>query len=289
MALRSVNNHLTACIKKILLTLIIVTVTSAVALECFQSKSTSSNIGATISDSDYILIPWSIGSVDNVVTLKQPRGYTSLWAGAFRAILGPNYNPQARTARPSAEIFSFAALLPDMRPHTKDNLHEFTRRGGGDVVEGIVKTSLHIGNWRRERDFLVTALEAHRSVFLGQLTADHSVSVTVGEKPARFGLKRIGHQNIPDNLRKSYLSFQDLYFDGDTPETSFLFIICDAEEIPSKEEDITAPFVPQCSHFFILEELNATVQMRYRRVFLPYWMPIQLSVEKLLKSFVNPV
>ena len=76
-------------------------------------------------------VRWAIGSPDNIVTLRIPLGYTSLWAAAIGAWVGPDYGDQTLRDRKSATAFSFAALLPDMAVRTKENFDEFTRPGGG--------------------------------------------------------------------------------------------------------------------------------------------------------------
>jgi hypothetical protein len=222
-----------------------------------------------------VLIKWAIGTPDNIVTLRQPLGHMSLWAGAMGAWLGSAVDG-------SAETFSFLALLPDMRPWTKETLEDFTRPGGGNNVEGLVESVVWAGSARREKDFLAVRLEIERQYLVQGTRAPPSI--TIEAKPDRFGLKRIGPRNIPADINP-YTALRDLYYLGETPESSPFFIVCDAEEVRSKEDDPDAVFVPHCEQYLMLPELSAIVKFDYRRVFLPDWREIQSKVERLLLSF----
>ena len=234
-----------------------------------------------------VLIRWAIGRPDRVVTLRQPLGYTSLWSGLMGAWLGPDHlrNPSLMD-RGSATALSFAALLPDLRPRTKANFDEFTRPGGGDLVEGMAESVIYAGNPRSLHDFFDISLRNRRNNLI-QVTPDQPHPIRVVEKPERFGLRRLGPAPYLPSFEGSRVVLRDLYYLGETPETSPLFIRCDAEEAKSREEVPSAPIVAQCEHFITVEPLSAMVQFRYRRVFLKDWREIQHGVEQLLMSFLG--
>lgn len=229
-------------------------------------------------------VRWAIGSPDNIVTLRIPLGYTSLWAAAIGAWVGPDYGDQTLRDRKSATAFSFAALLPDMAVRTKENFDEFTRPGGGDKVEGVVDSAIREGNWRRERDRLNTDLKIWRDRLI-EVTPKRPHSMAVGEKPERFGLKRIGPTSIAP-VQGSRVRLRDLYYQGEAPESSPFFIVCEAEEVQTRDEDPTQRMVGQCQQFMIFKPLSAVAEFGYRRVFLKDWRQIQAGVERLLTSFL---
>jgi hypothetical protein len=98
-------------------TYLIFSLVSCLAVSSAQDGHVSqrTEFAETRSDS-VVLIPWAIKTPNNIVTLRQPRGYTSLWAGMFGTILGPEYNNKDVIERGSARTFAFVALLPDMLP-----------------------------------------------------------------------------------------------------------------------------------------------------------------------------
>jgi hypothetical protein len=240
-------------------------------------------LAETRSDS-VVLIPWAIGTPDNIVNLRQPRGYTSLLTGMFGATLGPDYRDKTLKDRKSATDFLFSALLPDMKPWTRETLPEFKKRGGGAVVEGLVTSIVFATKAPTEEAYLRILFDVERNALLhdSQLRPP---GVVIGEKPARFGLRRIGPLNLPQNRSPYYLP-QDMYFLGDNPEASPIFIVCQAEELPTREKDQGAKTFAQCKHFMMFKALSAVVRLNYRREYIKDWHEIQTKAERLLASFI---
>jgi len=129
-----------------------------------------------------VSIPLAIGTLDNIVTLRQPRGYTSLWAGMFGTLLGPDYANKDVKERGSARTFAFTALLPEMRPWTKDTLPEFKKPGGGDVVSGTVTSVLGAKSTPTEDVYLRIQFGIERDGLLHDAQVRPS-GVTVGANP----------------------------------------------------------------------------------------------------------
>jgi hypothetical protein len=229
-------------------------------------------------------IPWAIRTLDNVITLRQPRGYTSLLSGMFGAGFGSDYGDKALKGSKSETNFLFSALLPDMKPWTRETLPEFKIRGGGAVVEGLVTSVLVATKAPTEEAYLRILFNTERDNLLHDPQL-RPPGVVIGEKPARFGLNRIGPLNLPQQRSPYYLP-EDLYFIGKSPETSPVFIVCQAEELPTREENPGSKIFEQCKHFMQFRALSAVVRLRYRREYLKDWREIQTKVEGLLTSFL---
>ncbi len=232
------------------------------------------------------IVFWAVDRPDNIVTLRIPAGYASLWAMRGQVVLGRYDQDEDGENRNSEISFYFSALLPDLRPRTKNNLDEFTRPGGGDEVSGSITSAVAEGNPQRERDQLLILLEIDRKIFV-DFRGPNPTRLDIDEKPDRFGLRRIGPRRLSGNLDR-YRNLNDLYFIGTSPEKGSFYIRCDADEVTSREDDPMVRRVAHCSHTTTIPELSAVLSFDYQGVFLNDWEKIQSDVKALILSSKQP-
>lgn len=112
-----------------------------------------------------------------------------------------------------------------------------------------------------------------------------SSRLTVGPKPDKFNLKRIGV--IGDMSRyKTELGggeAVDYYYVDRKPID--LWFECQAEEIKDHTEDSGWNRRPECQMFFRYARLDAVIKARFPRIFMPMWPEIKSKLERLLDTF----
>jgi hypothetical protein len=112
-----------------------------------------------------------------------------------------------------------------------------------------------------------------------------SSHLTVGSKPDKFNLKRIGV--IGDMSRyKTELGggeAVDYYYVDRKPID--LWFECQAEEIKDHTEDSGWNRRPECQMFFRYARLDALIEARFPRIFMPMWPQIKSKLERLLDTF----
>ena len=83
--------------------------------------------------------------------------------------------------------------------------------------------------------------------------------------------------------------WEDLFYREDETGRVQTVIKCTNREVPDPpEEEITGRSmvrVPQCSHEFVIDEINSKISINYRRIYAQDWMGIEVGLRSLLLQF----
>ncbi|HEY8125309.1 MAG TPA: hypothetical protein VIF88_07805 [Methylocystis sp.] len=222
------------------------------------------------------------------VRLRVPAEYVT-WAdvGCVPA-LGRGY-PDPNYRDVYAQGFSIGVDLPDFTVLLPTDRH--IRRRGLDRTKMIVRLDSEVrvpgGGGEAEKVRVI------QEMFYGRqrISLDpenvslKSRNLTVGPKPDKFNLKRIGV--IGDMSRyKTELGggeAVDFYYVDRKPIN--LFFECQAEEIKDHTEDSGWDRRPECQMFFRYARLDAVIKADFPRIFMPMWPEIKLKLERLMDTF----
>ena len=180
-------------------------------------------------------------------------------------------------ANKEIEVFSIELLWPGLEGINPQNGHEFHAPGGGRIIGIFVESLLKFPVERRPRILLIDRnLDESYSPHEPKVTR-YGLEVS-GAKVIRIG-KVLGNSdpsdndvlsNTKDGILQSYLSC--------TP-----MIIPEPDPVRVTGKDLIP--MPHCDHHFLLEEINAEVELHYRRVYLSEWRTIEEQTRALLRSF----
>jgi hypothetical protein len=229
---------------------------------------------------------WLIDALGYRVRLRVPAEYVT-WAdvGCVSA-LGPNY-PDPNYVNTYANSFSIGVLLPDFAslPPSERNID----RLGLDTKKLVASIDSNAGhNMTEENKRLILQ---HTFKDISQFELDPSgyflrqSNLASGSKPDIYGLKRMGVLGDMEHFRSEpgpLGIFDFLYPDKDPIDVWFQ---CDAAEIKDHEEDSAWRKRPDCQMHFRYPPLDAMIQARFPRIFMPMWPKIKERLEHLLSSF----
>lgn len=211
---------------------------------------------------------------------------------------------------PPLRLIGIKTRWPGLEPITSEDRFNLSTSGTHPIRElgetlslFMLSKAVHECNGKRFdalRDQLESELDALKTVWVpvkmpvkaGSTTMEAWGSKTVhqeqaDEKSPRFGLKHFGidFKKYPDVPKDRYSDFfrNDVYYARNADGSLKNVIWCDAEEVESGDNY----FNPVCHHEFVLQQLNASVSVDYRRVYLKDWDAIQSKLEMFILSFVD--
>ncbi|WP_029648336.1 hypothetical protein [Methylocystis sp. SB2] len=220
------------------------------------------------------------------VRLRAPAEYV-IWAdvGCESATMPGYPDPNYRDVY--VHGFRIGVNLPDFAVLHPSDRHIWNR--GLDTTKMVVRLSSQAkvqgGEAEKvqviQKDFYDT-----QRIFLDPESVSlKSSHLTVGPKPDKFNLKRVGA--IGDMSRyKTELGggeAVDFYYVDRKPID--LWFKCQAEEIKDHTEDSGWNRRPECQMFFRYARLDALIEARFPRIFMPMWPQIKSKLERLLDTF----
>jgi hypothetical protein len=175
-------------------------------------------------------------------------------------------------------------VLPEFAPKNRNKPDlRFLQGPEWSSVSILVSTLV---NAKDKKAIMEALLENAESIYLNpeyyEMKEEH---LTVGPKPSRFGLKRIGAIGDMDRYRTEFGGDvgEDVYFPDHQPPD--MWIRCQSEEIKDYTEDPGWDLrTPPCIQHFYSQALDAHVEMHYRRIYLPRWREWQEKTEAFLRS-----
>ena len=180
-------------------------------------------------------------------------------------------------AKKEVEEFSIELLWPGLEGINPRNGQEFHAPGGGRTIRIYVESLAKIPLDRRPA--ILQIGKAMREGLSPHESKEPRYGLEVmGAKVVRIG-EVLGNSHLFDNdvlsdnnggLLQSYLSC-----------TPMIILEPDPAKVTGKD---LVP-VPHCDHYFVLEEIDAEVELHYRRVYLPEWRAIEDQTRALLRSF----
>jgi hypothetical protein len=237
-------------------------------------------------------IKWIIGTVDNIQRIRLPWGYRSLLLGNGDGgqTIDNLHKPTHLTG--AASEFWFEAILPDVAPHDHLDPQVFSRTGWPSSLRGSVSNGVNntYPIWDRKRLMAAYAGTKRQHLYYGP-ERDFINNIS---RPGRFQLNRISPERfvlqpsvVADKTAKiGPPPYRDLWFDGETPETSSTLISCGSDERFDGKLDLEFTDNHLCIHYFAHDTLSAIVELSYRKYHLVRWRQTQDRVDKLLSSFV---
>lgn len=220
------------------------------------------------------------------VRLRVPAEYVT-WAdvGCESATMPGYPDPNYRDVY--VHGFSIGVDLPDFTVLHPSDRHIWNR--GLDTTKMVVRLDSEVkvqgGEAEKvqviQKDFYDT-----QRIFLDPESVSlKSSHLTVGPKPDKFNLKRVG--TIGDMSRyKTELGggeAVDFYYVDRKPID--LWFECQAEEIKDHTEDSGWNRRPDCQMFFRYARLDAVIKADFPRIFMPMWPEIKLKLERLMDTF----
>jgi hypothetical protein len=237
---------------------------------------------------------WPIGRVDNIVHLRVPWGYRDMIFGPEPgAVLAANVHAESR-AQGFASGFFVWALMPGLTPHDELDQAEVRRGPRARLVTIQIFNALNarLPSWQPQslmRRQVSDVRDLLNSRWL--LQGYHNV-----EKPGRYGLNRIGldrpiltppAQRLPGNEYPGIYRYFDLWFDGQTLESSTTIITCGEDEDWDGQTVIDLSSQRPCVQFYTSNTLFAGVQLSYQKRYLRDWQSTILATESLFQSFTR--
>jgi len=239
------------------------------------------------------VIEWPLGrSGKERVTLRVPGGYFSPENRLGMAI----DSARAVNNGPDIEYFSMTALWPGMITETNGNRQEFQVAGGGRVMRMLMRSAA-VEDWQGrhfdalQNTFDVALKASTQRMCVGIMAASHCYKRTASDvKSSKFGLQRQGvdfakYPDFPIEER-SGLPERDIYY-ARGPSGELLTVIwCMAEEAKTVDDGPQYRKVAQCEQYLENHQLNALVQVDYRRAYLSQWRDIESAWNALLESSI---
>jgi hypothetical protein len=220
------------------------------------------------------------------VRLRVPAEYVT-WAdvGCESATMPGYPDPNYRDVY--AHGFSIGVDLPDFTVLQPTDRH--IRRRGLDRTKMVVHLDSEVkvqgGEAEKVRVIQEMFYDTKRISLDPEYVLLKSSHLTVGPKPDKFNLKRVGV--IGDMSRyKTELGggeAVDFYYVERKPID--LFFECQAEEIKDHTEDSGWDRRPECQMFFRYARLDAVVKADFPRIFMPMWPEIKSKLERLMDTF----
>lgn len=234
-----------------------------------------------------------------IVTVEGGNKKFAVPTGYFRT-RNPNYAGR--------DSWWLEALWPGLTPWREGNVEDekkFHAPGGGSQV----KIHIYFGDAKNRATFLNRLVNEDGGSDVGHLLSSNSSLPDDTLEKRKTGRDKY-------NLQPYYVDFDRVikFLNQNGQATSFeklndfdkalwkdwyirradqkhieTLVRCDSSEVADPpEEKITGKSmirVPQCEHYFLLDEVNAYAKLNYRRVYLSDWKKIEDSVRGLLASF----
>ena len=112
-----------------------------------------------------------------------------------------------------------------------------------------------------------------------------SSHLTVGPKPDKFNLKRVGVIGDMSRYKTEVGGGEAVDFFYVDRKPIDLWFECQAEEIKDHTEDSGWDRRPECQMFFRYARLDARIEADFPRIFMPMWPQIKSKLERLLDTF----
>ena len=179
-------------------------------------------------------------------------------------------------ANKEIEEFSIELLWPGLEGINPRNGQEFHAPGGGRTIRIYVESLAKIPLDRRPTVLSIDKATAESYAHHEPREPRYGLDVS-GAKAVRIGALGMSEPGDEDVLSKT---------SGGVLQN---FLRCTPMTIPEPHPTrvtgkVLVP-VPHCDHYFVLEEINAEVELHYRRVYLPEWRAIEDQTRALLRSF----
>jgi hypothetical protein len=237
-------------------------------------------------------IKWIIGTVDNIQRIRLPWGYRSLLLGNGDGAQTIGNLHKVSHVNGAASVFGFSAILPELKSHDHLDPDLFSRTGWSVRIQGLVSNAVNTSyqTWDRKRLMTAYAITTRQHLYYGpEREFINNIS-----RPGRFQLNRISPERfvlqpsvVADKTAKiGPPPYRDLWFDGETPETSSTLISCGSDERFDGKLDLEFADNHLCIHYFAHDTISASVEISYRKYHLVRWRQTQERVDKLLSSFV---
>jgi hypothetical protein len=244
----------------------------------------------------YIEHKWPFESPGNIKSIRVPWGYRHLLFGPSIGAQLTNNGHQPSLERGYGEAFVWA-MLPGVTPHDKRK----PPLTGSDVEVGLLTAQISppgptLGIFWDEK----TWISRLTPILVDQLKRGPSYppfgtgyrEMALVQKEPRFGLNRIGPERVivdptydRDPFKPGPPPYNDLWFEGDSPEISGALIICGSDYRRNGERDPENNPRTLCHHEFAHPGLNASVRLTYWKINLSHWRDIQIRVVTLLDTF----
>lgn len=262
----------------------------ASATEPLQSSDWLYRIGRDPTGEKVVEVKWTVRSLGNIKIVRIPWNYRSLLLGTSDgAQLIDNVHKESRD-NGYAGVFSFSAILPEIKPHTGIEPHLLDREKRGEIARGLVYNVVNkkYPTWDERRVF-TSFIDIYRSQLY---SGPERLQIALVPKSTRFDLNRIGPERFVveewrKNTRLGGGLYRDMWFDGNTPEDSHSVIVCGSDERADGTLDPENGPYHMCEHFFTVEKLTARVKLSYRKGYLKNWREIRTRVDALLSSFLT--
>ena len=190
------------------------------------------------------------------------------------------------------------ALWPGLEPRHEGNEADFRTPGGGRKVVIAVRFFRHPERRHMFLTRLVFDPEERKRII--QYPSDFSNRIHAeqifGLNAAFIDIRKVAEflamyegQSSSSLEGTGLLRWLDLFYRTDHNNTVITLIQCSTRELVDPPEDTitgkTVVPVPGCSHEFVIDEINASVSLSYRRKLLPEWQMIESGVRHALLSF----
>ncbi|KAF0211893.1 MAG: hypothetical protein FD139_3410 [Methylocystaceae bacterium] len=220
------------------------------------------------------------------VRLRAPAEYV-IWAdvGCESATMPGYPDPNYRDVY--VHGFSIGVDLPDFTVLHPTDRH--IRRRGLDRTKMIVRLDSEVkvqgGEAEKVRVIQEMFYDTKRISLDPEYVLLKSSHLTVGPKPDKFNLKRVGVIGDMSRYKTEVGGGEavDFYYVDRKPID--LWFECQAEEIKDHTEDSGWDRRPECQMFFRYARLDAVIKADFPRIFMPMWPQIKLKLERLLDTF----
>ena len=222
------------------------------------------------------------------VALTVPASFLGMGGGAELIRL----EPMEANAQPGLQTSLLINMLwPEMTGRTRQNSTDFEVRGGGRAMMIFVESGA-IDDFHGVK---FDALKLHEKIaqdFLENVCIPTGLpmpkNVECVHRPAgidreNYGLRLYGRDYalypvLPTNVGSVHDVLEAQGVDGNLST----LITCNPDGL-----QYPTPFSPSCTQVFMHAQLNALVQVTYRKEYLPEWKKIQANTSELLSSFAQ--
>lgn len=220
------------------------------------------------------------------VRLRVPAEYVT-WAdvGCESATMPGYPDPNYRDVY--VHGFSIGVDLPDFTVLHPSDRHIWNR--GLDTTKMVVRLDSEVkvqgGEAEKVRVIQKNFYDTQRIFLDPESVSLKSSRLTVGPKPDKFNLKRVGVIGDMSRYKTEPGGSEavDFYYVDRKPID--LWLKCQAEEIKDHTEDSGWDRRPECQMFFRYARLDAVITARFPRIFIPMWPEIKSKLERLMDTF----
>lgn len=234
-------------------------------------------------------IKWAVQNIDSIKVVRIPWGYRSLLLGASDGAQVIDNTHQESRDSGYATTFSFSVILPEGKPHTGRDPFIVANNKDGETGQGLVYGAINkkYPTWEERRVFGSRVTIAKAFLYTGP----ERFQIPLVPKSPRFDLNRIGPEKfiIEEWRKQAHVAspiYNDMWFDGVTPEDSRSVVVCGSDERFDGSPDPENGPNHLCQHYFTVDKLTASAKLSYRKKYLKDWREIRARVDALLSSFV---